>query len=653
MHTLIAKHFRSLDDSYVIIATVLFFTFIILSFGYFQLAFSQDLNNSGVNRPMENAINNASSFSPLSGYGDQKYEGLPYPEIEWVNPSAVEQAKIFLPPRIEKVTDGVFATIGYGVANVMMIEGNDGIIIVDTGNNIDQAKKTIQEFRSITSKPVVAVIYTNSHADHTGGAGVFVEDGLKSGNVVNVIGQKSLLDAYYSSYGMMSPHRSVANMFWGGLMLPSNSNSNNNNDTDSVISYGIGPPWMGGNRSFIKPNISFNDTYVANISGVPLELIHAPGESPDGIIVWLPKKRVLLAGDNIYKAYPDLSPITGAKHKDIPQWINSLDKMRSMNASYLVPSHTMPVIGQQNVTDILTAYRDGIAFVYDQTIRHINKGLTPDELVQAIVLPQYLRDHPWLQERYGQLSWSIRGIYSDLVGWNTGDATWFNPVTTEERGNKIIQSVGGLDRAISLIRASIKDGDYKWATELATYVLYAEPDNAQAKSLKAGALRIMGWKSPTSGARNWYLTQANILDGNINATTIMNQPKYNTIEQVASTVPIKNLLSLLQYRLDPLKSQNATATVGIYLNDTKTGYALEIRRAVLEYKDSFPSKYDVALYTNSDTLRQILLGQLSLQEALDLGVAKIVGGNISDLNNIASLFEYRLKSPIHRIQGAD
>jgi alkyl sulfatase BDS1-like metallo-beta-lactamase superfamily hydrolase len=97
----------------------------------------------------------------------------------------------------------------------------------------------------------------------------------------------------------------------------------------------------------------------------------------------------------------------------------------------------------------------------------------------------------------------------------------------------------------------------------------------EAKLLKAGALRIMGWESPTSGARNWYLTQANILEGNINATTIMNQPKYNTLDEAIATVPIKNILSLLQYRLDPLKSQNTTATLGIYLNDTKEGYTLE------------------------------------------------------------------------------
>ena len=133
----------------------------------------------------------------------------------------------------------------------------------------------------------------------------------------------------------------------------------------------------------------------------------------------------------------------------------------------------------------------------------------------------------------------------------------------------------------------------------------------------------------------------------------MQQQSIQIIDEVIATVPIKNILSLLQYRLDPLKSQNTTATLGIYLNDTKEGYTLEIRRAILKYKDSFPTKYDIALYSNSDKLKEILLGQSNLQKALDLGIAKIVGGNVTDLNNIANLFEYRLKAPIHRIHGVN
>jgi len=632
-------------ETKIIILIIALSIYLILSINFYQSAFA--LNPIQNKTPIDQNLTTSSSSSINSNLSATM--GLvPYPNVTSQNMDALEQAQIFSPPRIEKVTDRVYSAIGYGPSNIMMINGDDGIIIIDTGSSIVQAKTVLHEFRNITAKPIVAVIYANSHIDHTGGAGIFVEDGLKSGKKVDVIAQGAFLDNYYASLGMLAPQRSIANIFWGGVLLPTNG-------SDAVISNGIGPAWISGNRSFVKPAILFNETFATNIAGVKINLVHAPGETPDNLIVWLPEERVLFPGDDVYKAFPDLGPITGsATQRNVPQWIDSLDKMRSLNASYLVPSHTETVSGSKNVTDILTSYRDAIAYLYQQTVRYINKGLSPDELAQAITLPQYLRDHPWLQERYGQLSWSVRGIYSSLVGWNTGDATWLNPVTPEERGNKIVQSMGGVNRTISLIQASIKDGDYKWAAELATYVLNAYPDNIEAKLLKAESLRIMGWENPTSGGRNWYLTQANILDVNINATTMLNKSKNNNvIEQAIATVPVKDLLSLLQYRLNPLKSENTTATIGIYMNDTKEGYTLEIRRAVVEFKTSFPTKYDVALYTNSDILKKILLGNLTLQKAVDSGIAKIDGGKVVELRNLAGVFDYRLKTPVYGITGAN
>ena len=58
--------------------------------------------------------------------------------------------------------------------------------------------------------------------------------------------------------------------------------------------------------------------------------------------------------------------------------MNAVDLMRSLKPNILVPQHTRPVAGEEVVMDILTAYRDGIQFVRDQTIRYMNKGLNND-----------------------------------------------------------------------------------------------------------------------------------------------------------------------------------------------------------------------------------------------------------------------------------
>ena len=101
----------------------------------------------------------------------------------------------------------------------------------------------------------------------------------------------------------------------------------------------------------------------------------------------------------------------------------------------MVPSHTRSLSGQENVSKILTYFRDGVAYIYDQTIRYINKGLDPDQLVQQIQLPTYLKDHPWLQKRYRQVSWMVKGIYTGEVGWNRGDATCLILLQTNKEEN--------------------------------------------------------------------------------------------------------------------------------------------------------------------------------------------------------------------------
>ena len=147
-----------------------------------------------------------------------------------------------------------------------------------------------------------------------------------------------------------------------------------------------------GNASFVPPNITFNETLETEYAGIKMIIGSQPGETPDELYVWLPDKKVLFVGENIYELYPNLYSMRGTKYRDVSLWIDSLDKLHSFNASYMVPSHTRPLSGQENISKILTDFRDGVAYIYDQTIRNIDKGLDPDELVQKVKLPTYLKD---------------------------------------------------------------------------------------------------------------------------------------------------------------------------------------------------------------------------------------------------------------------
>ena len=610
-----------------VVQDVLFSNFVIIFFLslfylYPQISFSETVN-----------IKNQSSIESIPF----TFSGIE--SNNTVNPVLLEQSKDFSPARVIEVTSGVYTAIGYGPSNIIMVEGTDGVIMIDSGSSIDQAQMVLSEFRKITDKPVSALIYTNGKADHVGGGGVFVNDSKTQGQLPDIIANIEFAENVFPSIGQISKQKSIYDLYWSGLLLPSD------NESDISISSGLGPNWKLRNISYVAPNILFNDTLEMTYSGINITLISAPGPSPEQIFVWIPQKSVLLSSDLVYKAFPNLYSMSGLEDVDIQSWIDAIDTMRELNSTFLVPSHLLPAKGSENVSDILTSYRDGISYLVQQTVRYINQGYNADEISEILELPSYLKDHPWLQERTGQLSWIVRQIYSYIVGWNSGDATWFNPITLQERGSKIVNGFGGLNATLDEIKRSLDNGEYSWAAELSTYLIYAFPDNKEAKLLKADALRKLGWDNPTSGGRNWYLTQANILDGKINSSIIQRLPSTNVVDQILPTLSIDDLLFNMLFKLDPVKSPDDDLILGIYLNNTEEGFTLEIRNDVVEYENSFPEVYNIALYTDSETLKEVLVGKAKL---LDKIIAKKVSidGDIRDLTKFVRSFDQKFVIPI-------
>src|SRR5262249_10076781 len=177
----------------------------------------------------------------------------------------------------------------------------------------------------------------------------------------------------------------------------------------------VTPPTQEGYR---RPTRTFSDDQLSlTTTGVRLQLVHTPGETRENIAVWLPDKRVLMPGDDFYRAFPNLYPIRGGRLRSPEPWIASLETMLGLGAEQLVPGHTRPVMGAANVRAALTAYRDGIQSVLDQTLAGMKKGERPDELVQHVRLLSPLAENPYLQEFYGSVAWSGRAISADRLGW--------------------------------------------------------------------------------------------------------------------------------------------------------------------------------------------------------------------------------------------
>ena len=397
------------------------------------------------------------------------------------NKDLAEHSRIFK-KGVEKVGDNIYAAIGYGIANSIMIEGNDGVIIVDTMTTMEEAAEVLAEFKKITSKPVKAIIYTHSHPDHIFGAQVFVASGRPE--IYAHATTEYYVSRLFSEIGPIIGSRSLR--MYGNFLAPG-----------QVFNVGIGPQ-VGmkpdSKLGFVRPTRTFSETLEAEAAGIKFKLIFAPGETEDQIVVWLPKEKALISADDFYWAFPNLYTIRGTTFRNLKQWYQSLDKMRDLKPEYLVPCHTRPIVGAEKIREILTNYRDAIQYVHDQSIRGINAGLTPDELAEQIKLPPHLAEAPYLQPFYGKVSWSVRSMFAGNLGWFDGDAATLQPLTRKEQARLMARVAGGEKELVRQASGLLEEKSYQAALELTSHLIQLNPENAEAKDIRIKALIGFGGK---------------------------------------------------------------------------------------------------------------------------------------------------------------
>ena len=546
-----------------------------------------------------------------------------YPDQPEIHPNLIAANEFWSPPAVHKVTEGVYVAVGYDAANSIMIEGDDGLIIVDTLSTYEDAKEVIAEFRKISDKPVKAIIYTHGHLDHVHGTGAFLEEGED----IEIYAHESHVDFYINENSVLGPITSIRSAHAAGAFLPDDGPDRKN--------LGVFPPMIPGTISYAAPTQTFSDELEVEISGVKIKMVFVAGESSDQIYVWLPEKEALLIGDNIYAIFPNIYTIRGAEYRDPMNYVNALDKMIPLEAEYLVPSHVKPVAGKETIKDILVSTRDATQYIYDQTIRGINQGYTADELSRMIELPENLDNHPWLTKTRNQISSHVKQIYYGNLGWYEGDPAFLTPISMKEKSQKIVNGFGGINEAISGVRTAIDNGEYEWAAELATYALNSNPENEEAKLLKAHALRVLGKRSDSFDIRHWSITEARVLEGKI---TIVPIKAYTTSPEQMAELPIGKLLRALPTILDPQKALGVDLVLGVQYSDINENYTLHIRNSILAVTEGIPVNPNMMLLTDSGTHKQIVGGHLSIIDAIQTGQAKFVG-NQDDLTDFIKLFD--------------
>ncbi len=543
--------------------------------------------------------------------------------------------------KIYKIADNVYSAVGYDIANTILVEGDTGVIIVDTGNSVNAAREVEKELRKITAKPVVAIVYTHFHPDHINGVKAYAsEEDVKAGKIV-IYAHETLLKNVENQSSAIGPILGMRSAYSFGAALDAADRRDMN--------AGLGPLAPSGTATFIAPTKTFSDKLDVTIAGVRMQMVYVPSEAPDEIAIYLPQNRTLLSAEVIQgPTLPNVHTLRGTSFRDPVKWFKSIDVLRSFKAENMVPAHGQPVYGAARVEEILRMYRDGIQFIHDQTIRCINKGLTPDELANTVKFPPHLANFkPYLREYYGTVKHAVRQIYQGYLGWFEGDPMALDPIPKVESARRHVELMGGRDKVVTAASKAYADGDNQWTAELATYLIRINPDDKAARTLKANAFRKLGYAQMNINWRNWYLMAARELEGTLDVKLLAQAiSRVFSSPDLVAAFPASSWVEGFTTRLKAEQSFDVQMTMGFRFPDVKQSCGLEVRRGIAQFHPQMPDKTDVTLTLDKATLNHVLLGQAPFADAIRTGEIKITNGNVTDVQRFFSYFEQPFASPI-------
>lgn len=569
--------------------------------------------------------------------GKVYYRALDYqfdinaPAPDTINPSLWRQAQVNGISGLFKVTDRMYQVRSQDISNITFIEGDTGIIVIDPLVTPNSAKASLDlYFKHRPQKPIVAVIYTHSHADHYGGVkGIVSEADVKAGKV-QIIAPEGFMEEAISENVLAGNIMSRRALYSYGLLLPHNAQGN--------IGNGLGVTLATGDPSIIAPTHSITKTgEKLTIDGLDFEFLMAPGsEAPSEMHLYIPALKALCTAENSTHTLHNFYTLRGAKTRDTAKWTDylneTLDKWGSQ-AEVLFMPHTWPVWGNQHINDYIGKYRDTIKYIHDQTLHLANQGYTMNEIGNMIHLPETL-DKNWASRGYyGSVSHNARAVYNFYLGYYDGNPANLNPYGQVDMGKRYVKALGGSAHAINLAREAYNEGDYRWASELLKQVIAADPGDQVAKNLQADTFEQLGYQAESATWRGFYLTGAKELREGVKKFEHASTASSDTIKGMT----VEMLLDYLAVRLDSEKAagKNISLNFNFSNNDNMN---LSLENSVLNYRKTLQPKVDASFYMSRSDLHDVLVGQAKMADLVKAKKVKIIG-NANKLNEIISCMD--------------
>ncbi len=560
------------------------------------------------------------------------YDFMQGPAPDTVNPSLWRQGRLNNIHGLFRVTDGIYQLRGFDLANMSIIEGKTGWIIVDPLTTKETAAAALAFARqNLGEKPIAAVIFTHTHIDHFGGAlGVLSAQDIKDGKI-EIVAPKGFMHEATSENliaGTAMGRRAVYQ--FGQTLQPGKTGQ---------VGSGLGKVNARGSFGIAQPNAIVDRTPQAmEIDGVKFVFQYAPeSEAPAELTFYLPEVKTFCGAEVVSRTMHNLYTLRGAKVRDALLWSGYIDQALQLfsDAQIYFGCHHWPIWGNAKIVEFLKKQRDLYKYIHDQTVRLANEGLTPKEIAEEIQLPESLSKYFANRGYYGTLSHNAKAVYQHYFGWYDGNPANLDPLPPAEAAKRYVDYMGGAAAVLKKAQASFNKGDYRFVAEVLNHVVFAEPDHDGAKALLAQTYEQLGYQAESGVWRNEYLTAASELRYGAPKSGVSIADAIDLIMQT----PVERFFDSMAVRLNGPAAAGKEMTINITFTDLNENHVLTLENAVLHHRKAEPtSGANATVKITHGLFIDMLVGKVGIKEMVFSDDLRVDGSKM-DLIGFLRLIE--------------
>lgn len=538
------------------------------------------------------------------------------------NPSLWRNTQLNALYGLFEVTDGIYQVRGYDVANLTFVRGEKGWIVFDCTTCIETARAGLALFREkFGDAHISAVVISHAHIDHYGGVGGLVaqeeladpslslEEQAASGKTLLIVPEgfeKAVMEENVFAGNAMKRR---SNFQYGSLLERGEQGS---------LSVGIGLTTSGGTTSYLSPTYEVtDDIFEATIDGVDMVFQLTPGtESPAEMNTYLPGYKALWMAENCTGTMHNLYTLRGAEVRDANAWARYIMEAKAEfgnEVEVVFQSHNWPHWGNDVINEYLLNTAAVYKYIYSQTLQYLNEGYTSTEIANMISLPADLEKVWYTRQYYGTLEHNVKAIYQKYMGWYDANPIHLNELAPSEYAKKMVEYLGNTDAVLAKAKEDFDKGEYQWVAQLTNTLVYADPNNLNARYLCADALEQLGYQAESGAWRNAYLTAAYELR---HGTGAYPQTSAGGTGATALGMSTETMLDYLGICLDAKKMQDVNLTILLQITDEGSQYLVQINHGVLLYsKNTQNVTPDVTIKTKRVGILGIARGSSELMNA--------------------------------------